>query len=279
VPAGAGGAVSVYVTDATDVILDINGYFVLATSSPAALAFFPLPPCRVVDTRNTSGPLGGPSLVAQQAHSFPILSSSCNIPATAQAYSLNFTAVPQGPLGFLTTWPTGTPQPLVSTLNALTGTVTANAAIVPAGTSGEINTYVTNNTDLVIDVNGYFAPAGPGGLSLYNLAPCRVLDTREAAGSQPFSGELDVNVTASACGAPAAAEAYPFNATVVPPGAMGYLTLWPQGTAQPLVSTLNALDGQITSNMAIVPTTNGSISGFALNPTQLVLDMFGYFAP
>ena len=37
--------------------------------------------------------------------------------------------------------------------------------------------------------------------------------------------------------------------------------------------------GAITSNLAIVPTNNGSISAFAFNPTHLVLDISGYFAP
>jgi hypothetical protein len=34
----------------------------------------------------------------------------------------------------------------------------ANAAIVPAGTNGAISIYVTNNTHLILDINGYFAP-------------------------------------------------------------------------------------------------------------------------
>jgi hypothetical protein len=66
---------------------------------------------------------------------------------------------------------------------------------------------------------------------------------------------------------------------VVPPGPLGFLTLWPQGATQPLVSTLNAIDGSITSNMAIVPTTNGSVSAFSSNPAHLILDISGYFAP
>jgi hypothetical protein len=69
------------------------------------------------------------------------------------------------------------------------------------------------------------------------------------------------------------------NATVVPSGPLGFLTLWPHGAVQPPVSTLNAGDGAITSNMAIVPTTDGSISAFASDPTHLVLDISGYFAP
>jgi hypothetical protein len=279
VPAGNAGAISVYVTDIAHVILDINGYFLPANDPSAPLAFFPLPPCRVVDTRNSSGPLGGPSMSAQQARSFPILSSSCNLPATARAYSLNFTAVPQGPLGYLTTWPTGMTQPLVSTLNALTGTVTANAAIVPAGNGGAISVYVTNNIDLVIDINGYFAAStSTTDLSLYALPPCRVLDTRQTGGA--FSGQISKDTTASGCGIPPNAKAVVLNATVLPAqNILGYLTLWPNGEAMPLASTLNALDGQLTSNMAIVPTSSsGVIDAYATDPTQLILDTSGYFA-
>ena len=64
-----------------------------------------------------------------------------------------------------------------------------------------------------------------------------------------------------------------------PTAALGYITMWPQGTPRPLAATLNAVDGAITSNMAIVPTANGKVSVFTANTTHLVLDIFGYFAP
>ncbi|MGD0908784.1 MAG: choice-of-anchor D domain-containing protein [Candidatus Acidiferrales bacterium] len=282
VPAGANGAISVYASNTTDVVLDINGYF---TTDPSALQFYPVTPCRVVDTRPTNGPngpLAGPSLTGNTSRTFPLPTSPCNLPATAQAYSLNLTAVPQEPLGYLTAWPAGQTQPGTANLSSTTGTVTSNAAIMPAGTNGSIDVYASNNTDLIIDVNGYFAPAGTGGLSLYTLPPCRVLDTRQlsdAQTAQAFSGELDANIQASACGVPTGAQAYVLNATVVPSAPLGYLTLWPQGTAQPLAATVSAIDQTATSNLAIVPTTNELISLFAANPTQLVLDIFGYFAP
>ncbi len=278
IPAGTNQAISVYATQTTDVILDIDGYFVPASST--TLAFFPLTPCRVADTRGTNGPLGGPFLSGRLERIFPVLSSSCVIPDTAQAYSLNFAAIPHGGLGYMTVWPTGQTKPLVSTLNALTGTVTANAAIVPAGQQGAISVYPSSDTDLVIDVDGYFAPAnsGPQPLSLYALAPCRVLDTRQGAGA--FSGTMAVDVLASTCLVPSA-QAYVFNATVVPLNGqpLGYLTLWPDAESKPVVATLNALDGAITSNMAIVPTLNGSIDAYATTPTNLVADIFSYFAP
>jgi hypothetical protein len=278
VPAGAGGAVSVFVTNTTDVVLDIDGYFVPATD-PTALAFYTLPPCRVADTRDPNGALGGPNLTAGVPRGFPVINSVCNVPSSARAYSMNFTAIPRGPLGYLSLWPAGSSQPLVATLNAPTGQVTANAAIVPAGLGGDIEAFVTTDADLVIDINGYFAPASsaPNPLSLYLLSPCRVLDTRNGSGS--FSGTLIVNTVAAPCAVPGAAQAFVMNATVVPASPLGYLTLWPDGAQKPLVATLNAADGMITSNMAIVPTANGSIDAFATDPTQLILDIFSYFAP
>ena len=280
IPAGSGGAISVFATNTTDVVLDINGYFV-AASSPTALSFYPLPPCRIADTRGAAGPLGGPFIPGVSTRSFPIQSSSCSVPSSAQAYSLNFAAVPRtSSLSFITVWPSGQAQPLAATLNAPTGAITANAALIPAGTGGAVSVYVTQDTDLVIDIDGYFAPAGsPGNLSLYSLEPCRILDSRLPQGSPPFSGVLNVTVASSVCGVPSSAQAFAINSTVVPAQGLGYLTLWAQGAPQPLVATLNSSDGAITGNLAVVPTTNGLISAFATNPTALVIDIFGFFAP
>src|SRR3974390_2144950 len=275
IPAGTGGAITVYVTDETDLVVDISGYFEPVASN-SSLAFFTLPPCRVADTRNPDGSLGGPFLAGGQQRPFPILASSCGVPAAAAAYSLNFTVVPHGPLGYLTVWPTGETQPVVSTLNSYNGQVIANAAIVPAGISGQGSAYVSNDTDLVIDVNGYFAPVSSGSspLLLYNATPCRVLDTRTTGQSLPLTAAV-----AGHCMVPSLAEAIFLNATVIPADPLGFLTLWPDGITRPLVSTLNAYDGSVSSNMAIVPTSNGSIDAYSSDKTDLVLDVNGYFAP
>jgi hypothetical protein len=109
------------------------------------------------------------------------------------------------------------------------------------------------------------------------VVPCRVLDTRKGNGA--FSGELTVDTVGSVCAPPTQAQAYVFNATVVPIGPLGYLTLWPDSEGQPMVSTLNAIDGAITSNMAIIPNINGKTDAFASGITQLILDISSYFAP
>ena len=280
VPAGTAGAISAYATDDTDLVLDVNGYFVPATDS-SALGFYPMTPCRLVDTRlKPPSTIVSGTLAAGSSTLLGILSSStCHVPSTALAYSLNVTVVPPADVGYLTMYPAGQSRPTVSTLNDPTGTVVANAAIAPAGTGGSIEVYVTDTTDLLVDINGYFAPVAAGALSLYTLRPCRVLDSRFPTGAPPFVGTLNVDVIGSGCGGSIANQAYVFNATVIPPGYLGYLTLWPEGSSQPVVSTLNAYDGEITSNMAIVPTHNTDVSAYAHDQTYLVLDIFGYFAP
>ena len=208
------------------------------------------------------------------------------MPATAQAYSMNATVVPAGALGYLTLWPTGQSQPFVSTLNAPTGGVVANAAIVPAGTNGSVSAFALGTTHLVLDINGYFAPPGAtNAMKFYPVAPCRLLDTRSPNGGLggpvlESGSTRSYPLTASTCGLGVTPRAYSLNATVVPDTTLGYLTLWASGEAQPFVSTLNALDDRIVANAAIVPAgANGSVSSFVTNRTHLIVDTNGYFAP
>jgi hypothetical protein len=71
---------------------------------------------------------------------------------------MNVAAVPPGGLFYLTLWPTGQAQPLVSTSNDFQGAIVANAAIVPAGQNGAIDVFASNETDVILDINGYFSP-------------------------------------------------------------------------------------------------------------------------
>jgi hypothetical protein len=278
VPAGTGGEVNVYVTNTTNVLIDIDAYFDTASDN-TALAFFPLTPCRIIDTRNGNG--GPLQAGVERDYTIP---PSCGIPSNAAAYSFNVTVLPtQGELDYLTVWPKGETQPVVSTLNDGTGTIVANAAIVPAGADNATAFYAhDHNTNLLLDVNGYFALASsaPNPLSLFTLTPCRTLDTRNGIGL--FNNTIPVGIVGGACGVPAATpEAFVLNATVVPDGDLLYLSLWPEGLTQPTVSTLNANDGAVTSNMAIVPAGSGndSIDAYAPTDTQLILDISSYFGP
>jgi hypothetical protein len=294
VTGGTNGGISLYASGTTDAILDISGYFIQQQFPFNQFPYFAVQPCRLVDTRKPVGPYGGPSLVAGVVRQFALgFDPNCNV-HSAKAYSLNITLIPKAkqPVDYLKVW--GPPPPVdngkpyvitppsTSIVNAVTGNVTANAAIVAVyGDNGYVvAAYSSNDTDLVIDLDGYFDPASQGQgtpLSFYTLLPCRVLDTRQSIGA--FEGQRTFPVTTGVnCSVPANAQAFVTNATVVPSAPLFYLTLWPGGP-QPEVSTLNAENGAITSNMAIVPSANGSIDAFAPTPTQLILDVSSYFAP
>jgi hypothetical protein len=266
-----------------------------AATSVSGLDYYPVTPCRVADTRVATFPagFGPPSMSGGSTRTFNILSSPCaaGIPGNVAAYSLNFTVVPPsgGPPANLTTWPATQPaMPNVSTLN-YSGSVVANAAIVPAGTNGAIDVFVNYPTDVLLDIDGYFAPPLSTGLEFYPVTPCRIADTRTGAG---FTGQFGpptmqggatrtFNIPASSCGIPSTASAYSLNFAVVPPGGgpAANLTTWPAGQSMPNVSTLN-YSGSVVANAATVPAgANGAINVFVNYPTDVLFDTDGYFAP
>jgi hypothetical protein len=155
--AHATGTVNVVVTDS------VAGAGTLASSyfyapAPAASRFYTVTPCRVLDTRNANGTLGGPALVGSQTRTFPI-SGACGIPSSAIAVSANVTIIGAGS-GFVSVF-SGNALPFgTSNLNFTAGQVLANNAVVMlatdgAGTVGVLNAGATG-TQLILDVNGYF---------------------------------------------------------------------------------------------------------------------------
>jgi hypothetical protein len=67
--------------------------------------------------------------------------------------------------------------------------------------------------------------------------------------------------------------------TAVPDGVLAFLTAWPTGEQRPLVSTLNSFGGSVVANAAIVPSgIDDSVSVYAFNPTDAILDVNGFFA-
>src|SRR5262249_25245453 len=147
------------------------------TLVPTPLQFVPVNPCRIADTRGPDGPFGGPAITGHTSRDFVIPNSACGIPSTAGAYSLNVTVVPHGSLGYITVYPAGLLLPLASTLNSLDARVKATATVVPAGSGGAISVYATDTTDVILDINGYFAVPNPSTLTFFPLTPCRVADT------------------------------------------------------------------------------------------------------
>lgn len=122
-----------------------------------ASRFYTLPPCRVIDTRNPLGLLGGPGLAAGATRAFT-LTGTCGIPADAKAISGNITVVTPLAAGFLNAYPTGTPTS-ISLVNYRAGQVKANSIVLKLPASGGSLTFQNGSnglTHFLLDVNGYF---------------------------------------------------------------------------------------------------------------------------
>jgi hypothetical protein len=165
------------------------------------LVFVATTPCRVVDTRASQGfpgAFGAPSLAGGASRTVPMQTSpTCAIPGAAQAYSLNITVVPPGPLGFLTAYPTGQPLPLAATVNSPQGFIVGNAAIVPAGLNGSIDVYALEPTDVVIDINGYYAGLSGAANNTALGAGTLASNTSGSFNTAAGSGALTNNTTGS----------------------------------------------------------------------------------
>jgi hypothetical protein len=121
------------------------------------------------------------------------------------------------------------------------------------------------------------------------LPPCRLLDTRPGTlypldGDGAFAANEARNYTLpGSCGIPTGTDAVSLNISVTGTQAnpFGFIKIWPQGGAEPTVSTLNwTAAGQTLANAAIVPlSAGGGITVRSGNAgTDLIIDVNGYFS-
>jgi hypothetical protein len=130
---------------------------VTATFSPPAVSFYTVTPCRVYDSRDAG--LGGPSPLAAGTDAAVVIGGYCDIPATANAVSLNVTVVSPTAGGHLRLYASDAPRPGPSSINYASGQTRANNALVSLGADGALMVYVSQpsgTVHVVLDVSGYF---------------------------------------------------------------------------------------------------------------------------
>jgi hypothetical protein len=131
-------------------------------------------------------------------------------------------------------------------------------------------------------------PGAPAATRFFTLAPCRVADTRNAAGASggPALGANTVRSfpAAGLCGIPSTAQAVAINLTVVDQTDFGNLRLFAAGGGTPSSSTINFAAGHVRANNAVIPLgVGGQISVQTDMPagstgrTHFLFDVTGYF--
>ena len=128
----------------------------LAQNGP--FQYYPLTPCRVVDTRGANSTNGGPVFNSNTTRNFQIR-GYCGVPTSAKAVSLNVTVTQATQPSYLTVWPSGLTQPIVSMLNfEATDPALANGIIVGvSANTQDLSVYNSSgNVHVIVDVTGYF---------------------------------------------------------------------------------------------------------------------------
>jgi hypothetical protein len=130
------------------------------TKIAPSLAFYTLPPCRAVDTRNPVGPLAGPALQAGAVRTF-VLAGVCGVPPSAITLSVNVTVTQAQAAGDLRLLPGDQlVLPLVSTINYSAAETRANNAIALLAADGsgglKVRTDSAGSVEFILDVDGYF---------------------------------------------------------------------------------------------------------------------------
>lgn len=122
-------------------------------------SFYTVPPCRVVDTRNPDGPLGGPVLASGVPRLFEV-PGHCGVPATAEAVSGNVTVIGATGSGNLRFFPGDQAPATASAINFVAGTARANNAILTLSGEGVLGVQAfvggAGQVHLIVDVGGYF---------------------------------------------------------------------------------------------------------------------------
>jgi subtilisin family serine protease len=240
------GAVCIFTMQATDVIVDVDGWFPTGDR-----LFHSQPPQRVVDTRTTVGLTTDVAVAAA--------------PRGAKGTVVNVTITEPSAAGFATVYPCGHAPPLASNVDFLAGETAPAAAFAAVDTSGRVCVHANVPVKVIVDVFGWLAG------NFTPTSPFRVLDTRATNG--PLT---DVAVSAPAPpGAKASAAA--INVTVTNPVAAGYLTVYPCGQPLPLASNLNYVAGQTIANAAIVRLpAGGLVCLHSFVPSNMIVDVDGW---
>jgi hypothetical protein len=298
VPLSSSGAISIYnAAGATDVIVDVTGYYGPANVSSPGVGFSPLSPARICDTRptpqsgitdactgNTRGAAGNPETITVQ------VAGNAGVPTGATAVVANVTVTNPTAQSYLTVYPAGATQPLASNLNFNAGETVPNRVIIPLSAGGALNIFnAAGATDVIVDVTGYYSSSSTG---LYEaLSPARICDTRPTpqsgitdacttntlgAGANPET--ITVQVAGNA-GVPTGAAAVVANVTVTNTTAQSYLTVYPAGATQPLASDLNWTAGVTVPNLVIAKLgATGTLNVFnAAGSTDVIIDVTGWF--
>jgi cysteine-rich repeat protein len=276
VKVGAGGQISMYAGDTTQVIVDVNGYF---TNTAAGSTYVPV----VSRTRLTTITLPGAVAGNPAASSVDVVVAGAGgIGADALTVAVDIAAGNPVGTGHMRVFPAGaSPIPTASTHNFVAGDSRMNLVLVNPGVGGAITVYNASGgaVTVTVDTVGYFHPGV--GLAFKPITPIRPLDTRLGGASPLASGAfVDVQIRGFGGVVPnnTSVQAVVVNVAAVNPSATGSVDIGPS-LITPTLPWFTHPANQNVANLAVVPIgADGKIRlvNHSTGTTHLIVDITGY---
>lgn len=267
-----GGDVCIYSKAATDIVIDVYGYYRTGADGNGFTAVTPL---RILDTRDGGRLRAGREMRID-------LGEFANDVADADAVALNVTAILAARAGWLKIYPCGSNTDAeISSLNYGPSEVRPNSVAVPVS-DGSICMLSLRDVDVTLDLTGYFGSTG--GLDYAPLTPIRMFDSRssfeslnrETGGRRLLAGETIRISVAGERGVPADAKAVSINLAATQPSESTFVTAFPCGV-RPETANVNVSPAQnTTANGAMTKlSADGDLCIYSLESVHVVVDVNG----
>ena len=264
----------------TEVIVDVLGYY--ARSAANGRLYHPATSFRLFDSRKTSRG----KLANGESRTLTMPKIGSVKATTMRAALVNVTAVGAKTSGHLTVFRAGDARPSVFTLKYTKSGPVSNRTVIALRAGKFTVTNLGSATNVVVDVEGWFASSKVSGGALYSpLRPFRVLDTRTGRGAPAGFVQSNAAVSLGVAGAgrvlPAGATVAVMTLTATRASSPTSLTAWPTGAKMPAVPDVGAGPGRTTASLTAVKIGSGGAVNI-LNrrgSTHVVADIVGYYRP
>lgn len=288
---------------ASDVVVDLEGYYGPASPSSVVGQFHPVAPARIADTR-----CGGPTPASFcPTEQLPSVNSSLatlgprssitvqvagqgGVPVSGvEAVALDVAVTDTTAPSFVSVYPSGMlssgTAPGFSNQNWVGGATLPATVIVALGPLGQVSIFNHSGLlDVAVDVEGYFSSTtGTAGELFVPAGPNRMLDTRTTA---PLAGGHFTSLqVAGAAGVPAMSTGAVLDVVDVQPVSGNFLTVFPAGSPRAVTSSVNWVPADpydVVPNAVYASLgSTGAISIYNGPPntglTNVIVDLYGYF--
>lgn len=282
---GAGSTTKSYGYDNADRMSSATA----AVSSPES-DYHPIGAARILDTQpaTRTGTCVGTCATIPAGGTLTFQATGVGgVPSSATSVMLDVTWMLPSGSGPISLYPAGSTPSSGRDLTTLSGGFETTAVITAVSSSGQVTISSSVQTDIVIEVNGYYKAApSANGATLVTLNGTRLVDTRTGTGPctpspcARMSGGTTTTVQITGHGGipTNGVVGVAYTLTDYNASGTGYTTAWPADQPQSVTANLTYGVGVNSSELAVTPVSaGGQIKIYTSANSDYTIDLAGYY--